>query len=98
MTEQAKRMDPELKAKWVKALRSGEYEQARETLRTRRPEGHFAYCCLGVLMDITGEAHFNYTLIEQLGVRNSTFIKMNDDDRKSFSEIADYIESPESGL
>jgi hypothetical protein len=37
-------MNPELKKKWVAALRSGEFRQAREVLR----QGD-AYCCLGVL-------------------------------------------------
>ena len=43
-------MQPDLKAKWVKALRSGEYRQGREHLRTA--DG--AYCCLGVLACIAG--------------------------------------------
>lgn len=37
-------MDAELKAKWIAALRSGEYKQATGMLRD---EG--CYCCLGVL-------------------------------------------------
>ncbi len=40
-------MKPEVKEAWVKALRSGEYQQT--TIRLRRNEG---YCCLGVLCDI----------------------------------------------
>jgi hypothetical protein len=39
-------MNPEVKAQWVEALRSGEYEQARG--RLRNGDG---YCCLGVLTD-----------------------------------------------
>lgn len=42
-------MDTELKAKWVAALRSGEYQQARGTLFDG--EG---YCCLGVLCKVAG--------------------------------------------
>lgn len=38
-------MDAQLKAKWIEALRSGKYEQARGRLHTR--DG--GYCCLGVL-------------------------------------------------
>ena len=41
----------EVKEKWLKALRSGEYQQARFSLRTGRSEG-YAYCCLGVLTDL----------------------------------------------
>jgi hypothetical protein len=41
-------MDAQLKAKWVEALRSGEYKQTKGTLR----DGD-SFCCLGVLCDIT---------------------------------------------
>lgn len=47
-------MNKEVKAKWVAALRSGEYKQA--TGRLRSDDG---FCCLGVLCDLhskeTGE-------------------------------------------
>jgi hypothetical protein len=42
-------MNPEVKAKWIEALRSGKYEQAVGALR--QGDG---YCCLGVLCDISG--------------------------------------------
>jgi hypothetical protein len=41
------KMNPEVKAQWVAALRSGEYEQGRDALTL---EGK--YCCLGVLCDL----------------------------------------------
>lgn len=40
-------MDPEIKAKWIVALRSGKYEQTQKSLRTGN-----AFCCLGVLCDL----------------------------------------------
>lgn len=43
-------MNAELKAKWLAALRSGEYVQGEGRLRG---EGN-SYCCLGVLCDISG--------------------------------------------
>jgi len=42
------RMNPEIKKKWVTALRSGEYKQAKNALYVK-DEG---MCCLGVLCDI----------------------------------------------
>ncbi len=43
-------MTPEMKAKWVEALRSGEYKQRAGYLcRDNR------YCCLGVLAHINGD-------------------------------------------
>ncbi len=40
-------MNPEIKAKWVAALRSGEYKQATGRLRVDD-----SFCCLGVLCDL----------------------------------------------
>jgi hypothetical protein len=45
-------MNPEIKAQWVAALRSGEYTQGMGALKTL--EG--AYCCLGVLCDLAHKA------------------------------------------
>lgn len=42
-------MDKELKAKWVAALRSGQYKQGTKALRIGDN-----YCCLGVLCDVVG--------------------------------------------
>jgi hypothetical protein len=42
-------MDAKLKAAWMKALRSGEYEQGRQRLRRGND-----YCCLGVLCKVAG--------------------------------------------
>lgn len=44
-------MNDEIKAKWLKALRSGEYEQG-----TRNLECRGKFCCLGVLYDIGQES------------------------------------------
>ena len=44
-------MNSEIKAAWVAALRSGEYEQGREYLSR---DGKF--CCLGVLCDLAVKA------------------------------------------
>jgi hypothetical protein len=42
-------MKKQLRDEWVKALRSGKYEQTTETL-----EADGAYCCLGVLCIVAG--------------------------------------------
>lgn len=44
-------MNPQVKEMWVKALRSGEYQQGRGELITMTDE-HTKYCCLGVLCDL----------------------------------------------
>lgn len=94
--------------KWLVALRSGEYKQITNYLKT--PDG---YCCIGVLCDLV-----NHDAWDDPNVAGSwsswksgaiTFeaglppaflpdavqcklIHLNDADGKSFSEIADWIE------
>ena len=52
------KMDPELKQRWLTALRSGEYEQGHEYLaRLDRGEEKPAFCCLGVLCAAEGFQH-----------------------------------------
>jgi hypothetical protein len=46
------KMNPEVKQKWIDALRSGEYEQGSEKLRSVS-----GYCCLGVLCDLYAQEH-----------------------------------------
>jgi hypothetical protein len=54
-------MDKKLKAKWVKALTSGRYKQAREALKEESdlPLGKPGYCCLGVLLTVSGKGSWH---------------------------------------
>ena len=45
-------MNPDVKAKWLTALRSGEYKQGAMRLYKKRND---SYCCLGVLCDLYGK-------------------------------------------
>jgi hypothetical protein len=73
-------MDPEKKAEWVEALRSGTYRQGTKRLR-RRQEGDSEdrYCCLGVLCDISNDGHWEYASSEFL-----YYYKMGD---KSYDNV-----------
>jgi len=51
-------MNPELKAKWVEALRSGEYKQGSNRLLTA--DGR--YCCMGVLCNLIDPEGWTETL------------------------------------
>lgn len=44
-------MKPEVKRKWIEALRSGDYKQGINSLRIDR-DNKVTYCCLGVLCDL----------------------------------------------
>jgi hypothetical protein len=99
LTSATPRMNPELKAKWLEDLRSGKFPQARLRLR-----GALGYCCLGVLREIISPRSLamadNAELLcadhlDRAGFSHpvqSALSKMNDEG-KSFSEIADWIEA-----
>jgi hypothetical protein len=98
-------VNPELKAKWVEALRSGKYQQARGKLRKGEK-----FCCLGVLCDLVDSSKWSRSrwdgelrlppnpLIVELGITTqfsyySTELSNMNDKGKTFPEIADYIEA-----
>lgn len=100
-------MDQAIKAKWIAALRSGQYEQGQSFLRNGDK-----YCCLGVLCDIIDSSKwtvdsFNYLsydgrtqrltdeMLKIVGFDPETqclLMHLNDTYKKSFNNIADYIE------
>lgn len=98
-------MKAELKAKWIAALRSGKYPQARKQLRT--VDGRF--CCLGVLCEVAGiqrvESPCGYVqngygyvgslptgLIDDDNIESSLVAK-NDIAGATFADIADWIDA-----
>ncbi len=97
------KLPPDFKAKWIAALRSGEYEQTQGTLHKSN-----AFCCLGVACMAVG--YDDPSEVESIGFISVAADKipqmlhgdcgvpevlsvMNDDDGKSFAEIADWIEA-----
>jgi hypothetical protein len=48
-------MNETVKKQWIKALTSGEYKQARESLHVKTLDGD-SYCCLGVLCELAIKA------------------------------------------
>jgi hypothetical protein len=101
-------MNPEVKARWVAALRSGKYAQGVSYLRSQHGP---RFCCLGVLCDLydpskwDGVRYDRYALVRPpisvmswsgLTMRAGVHLsEMNDGTgtpRQDFSEIADYIE------
>ena len=101
-------MKPAVKKRWVKALRSGEYEQGQFSLCKDNK-----FCCLGVLLDtevsfdwewdefrecwtINGEAgHLPGVQFNdefELDVREEDALAGMNDSGKTFPEIADWIE------
>lgn len=97
-------MDAGLKQKWVKALRSGKYEQARGCLKSNN-----AFCCLGVLADLVGVKFdkFDYPKLHGWDGNYNTLLPIDEptsvvlyekndgvgQHEHSFDEIADFIEA-----
>ena len=82
-------MNVEIKRKWVEALRSGKFTQLRGGFQDGKN-----HCCLAVLgATISSNTPFPDDNKIGLSARERTnLIRMNDDQGKSFAEIADYIE------
>lgn len=93
-------MEPKIKAKWIKALRSGKYKRAKEALKTDK-----GYCCLGVLREVmdpadrrsldNGGFYLNYRQLRQCGLRadqQEELANLNDDGGYSFNMMAKHIE------
>lgn len=99
-------MDKKLKARWVKALRSGKYKQCTGKLTDKKG----GYCCLGVLQRLVTRREppsgWDYSGSEAMPLKmrplnkkvrgwsdspHIVLAQMNDGG-KNFSEIADYIE------
>lgn len=97
-------MNKRLKARWIKALRSGKYKQHTQALCAPKEEEK-AYCCMGVLLSVNGVADgsmrrmkgfedseplpCHYGISEE---KQRTLAALNDTKRWSFKQIASYIE------
>ena len=62
-------MTPELKVKWVEALRNGKYEQTAGVLC----DGRGGFCCLGVLSEVVGDEHWDGRLWENFDEEEENF-------------------------
>ncbi len=102
-------MNAEIKERWLKALRSGEYKQGQGQLHK---EDH-SFCCLGVLVDVLGAkwtwnevdgwydpdnyarngTSGTYISADVLNNARQTILANMNDNGKSFLEIADHIET-----
>ena len=48
------KINPEFKAKWVEALRSGKYTQGTSLLKQYSNKDQVVHCCLGVACEVAG--------------------------------------------
>lgn len=52
-------MNPDIKAKWLEALRSGKYQQGKSRLRADD-----RFCCIGVLCDVLNADAWAHSSVE----------------------------------
>jgi hypothetical protein len=100
-------MRKNFKAKWLAALRGGKFKQARNDLVKKVRGGKLGMCCIGVglavkrgitaakvektlgndpTMDASKEIGLTYKEVSRL-------VTLNDEKRKNFKQIADWIEA-----
>lgn len=92
-------MNKRLKAKWVKALRSGKYKQGAGSLTMKLPSGESGFCCLRVLREIDpalttcdeGGCYLNEHVIG-IPITTQMTLAAYNDNGKSFNWIASNIE------
>ena len=86
-------MDAGLKAKWIAALRSGEFKQGVGAYQTGNE-----YCCLGVLcvvggMPISALDRDDYNFVDSaVGHDRAVQLASMNDSGATFSQIADWLE------
>jgi hypothetical protein len=96
-------MNKELKNKWISALRSGNYQQARGALILATRGSDARYCCLGVLLCVSGQYRApqiqdvadHYDRLDEFvgdAAERAELAMLNDYRNKSFAQIADHIE------
>ena len=93
-------MNKELMKRWVAALRSGEYKQLHGELTITSKNHGARYCCLGVLQVIEPNIEADGGLLnvghlrQHMGcdIDQAELAEMNDEQDKTFPEIADHIE------
>lgn len=73
------KLNPEVKAKWLAALRSGDYTQGRKQLKT--PAGD--YDCIGVLCDISGMGEWSPEADEDGG--SSYLVRYNNETYRAWA-------------
>lgn len=86
--------------KWVAALRSGKFKQAKNVLRDKlygEDSGYLAYCCLGVACELSGLGEW----VDKSAYRDGTHVAMDaelnaayPDDAPEFSREEEFA-SPE---
>lgn len=78
--------------KWLAALRSGEYKQAKGTLRVGSPHGA-SYCCLGVAEAVCGFPGYEGRNVGLSALQQCFLIEMNDVHNNRFKTVANAIEA-----
>lgn len=83
-------MNPEVKAKWIAALRSGNYKQTQYHLRD-----DYGYCCLGVLCDIYASEHQDAEWVDVTDTYKQSTVKPENQKEQVFEILNNTENLPE---
>jgi len=77
------------KDEWTAALRSGEYEQGRLSLKKYNLHGELVYCCMGVLCDL---AEVNWTeFFGYFKTENDDEAVLSPETKEELGELGDFL-------
>jgi hypothetical protein len=87
---QERKMNAQVKAEWVAALRSGKYQQGKGALKRKKRNGVIHHCCLGVLLEVLGPTVMQSEKYDE----DNMLYRITDlqDKGASFQQIAKHIE------
>ncbi len=78
------KMNPDIKAQWVAALRSGKYQQGDSALKADNK-----FCCLGVLCELYAKTHSEARWDKNVDYEKETFVDATG--RKSDNVLSDDV-------
>ena len=83
------KMDPTIKARWVAALRSGDYDQGHGRLHSKDANGISSFCCLGVLCDLANKENIVSEIMEYPSL-NTVAVIYDDDESWLPTSVAEW--------
>lgn len=77
-------MNREVRAKWLEALRSGEYTQGRKFLKQEDNKEIIRHCCLGVLCELAAVEGVTVEVVGEVNGYKDICFESGDDKRSGY--------------
>lgn len=69
---------------WLQSLESGDYKQTKYTLKEKKEDGSFGFCCLGVAREVLFETEQKYFIRNEDGI--------NDGDSEDYEMVREELD------